>query len=88
MLVCREAARLITESHQRPLRWRERIALRFHLTICDACTNFKKQMRLMTDAAQRLALQDQVFSELQLADDARRRIRERMAAQRPDKEDS
>jgi hypothetical protein len=88
MLVCREAARLITESYQRPLRWRERIALRMHLTLCDACTNFKKQMRLLTDAAQRLALQERVFSELQLADDARRRIRELMAAQRPDKEDS
>ena len=88
MLVCREAARLITESYQRPLRWRERIALRVHLTICDACNNFKKQMYLMTDAAQRLALQGQVFSELQLADDARQRIRDLLTTQRPDREDS
>ena len=88
MLVCREAARLITESYQRPLRWRERIALRMHLAVCDACTNFKKQMRLLTDAARRLALQEQVFGELQLADDARRRIRDLLTTQRPDKEDS
>ena len=53
MLVCREAARLISDSYQRPLRWSERVSLRLHLTICDACTNFNKQMRLLTDAARR-----------------------------------
>ena len=87
MLVCREAARLITESQHRPLRWRERIAMRIHLSLCDACTNFKKQMRLLTVAARRPVLQERVFSGLQLADDARQRIRNLLIAERPDKED-
>lgn len=85
MLVCREAARLITESYQRPLRWRERIALRMHLTLCDACTNFKKQMRLLTDAARRLNERaTAAFGELRLAEEARRKIAAGLAAEPPD----
>ena len=60
MLVCREAARLISDSYQRPLRWRERVSLRLHLAICDACTNFKNQMRLLTDAARRFGDERQI----------------------------
>ena len=86
MLVCREAARLITVSYQRPLRWREQVSLRVHLAICDACRNFKKQMSLLTEAVQRFALQGEGFNQLQLADDARSRIRTLLAAQRGDKE--
>ena len=88
MLVCREAARLITVSYQRPLRWREQMSLRVHLAICDACRNFKKQMNLLTDAAQRFALQEQAFMQLQLADDARQRIRTLLTAQRGDRDDA
>jgi predicted anti-sigma-YlaC factor YlaD len=57
-----------------------------HLAICDACRNFKKQMNLLTEAVQRLALQGEAFKQLQLADDARQRIRALLAAQRGDKE--
>jgi len=85
MLVCREAARLITESYQRPLRWRERIALRMHLTICDACTNFKKQMRLLTDAARRFNERVTAeFGELRLSEEARRQITAALAGKPPD----
>jgi hypothetical protein len=76
---------LITESYQRPLRWRERIALRLHLTVCDACTNFKKQMRLLTDAARRF--NERVTAEfggLRLSEEARRRITAALAAEPPD----
>jgi predicted anti-sigma-YlaC factor YlaD len=57
-----------------------------HLAICDACRNFKKQMSLLTEAVQRFALQGEAFKDLQLADDARQRIRTLLAAQRGDKE--
>jgi predicted anti-sigma-YlaC factor YlaD len=86
MMVCREAARLITVSYQRPLRWRERVSLRMHLAICDACRNFKKQMGLLTEAVQRFGLQGEAFTQLQLADDARSRIRTLLVTQRGDKE--
>jgi len=88
MMMCREAARLITVSYQRPLRWREQMSLRMHLAICHACRTFKKQMKLLTEAAQRFALHEQAFGQLQLADDARQRIRVLLTAQRGDREDS
>ena len=86
MMMCREAARLITASYQRPLRWREQMSLRMHLAICDACRTFRKQMSLLTEAVRRFALQDEGFKQLQLADDARRRIRTLMSAQQGDRD--
>jgi len=88
MMMCREAARLITVSYQRPLRWREQVSLRLHLAICVACRNFKKQMSLLTEAAQRFALRGEVFNQLQLADDARQRIRTLLRAQHGNGDDS
>lgn len=85
MLVCKEAARLISDSHLRPLRWRERAALWLHLTVCDACTRFKQQMRLLTDAVRRFEeRQPMEVGALRLSDDARQRIRIILADQSPD----
>jgi predicted anti-sigma-YlaC factor YlaD len=86
MLMCREAARLISASYQRPLRWREQASLRMHLAICDACRNFKKQMNFLTAAARRFVLQEEVVSRPRLGDDARRRIGMLLAARRGDHE--
>lgn len=85
MMMCREAARLITASYQRPLRWREQMSLRMHLAICDACRNFKKQMNILTEAARRFALQEEAFGDLHLSGEARHRIREIIRIQPPDK---
>ncbi|HYL87511.1 MAG TPA: zf-HC2 domain-containing protein [Burkholderiales bacterium] len=52
---CREAARLISQGMDAPLPWWQRAALRFHLAICDACTNFSRQVRLLREAIRRLA---------------------------------
>lgn len=82
MMMCKEAARLISVAHQQPLRWREQMSLRMHLAICDACRNFKKQMNLLTEATQRFALQGEIFKQLQLTGDARRRIGARLNAER------
>lgn len=51
---CREAARLISQGMDAPLPWWQRIALRFHLAICDACTNFSRNIRLLRRALARL----------------------------------
>ena len=88
MMMCREASWLISVSNQRQLHWREQIALRMHLAMCDACRNFKKQMTLLTNAAQRFVLQEETFSQFQLADDARQRIRTTLVSQQGDRKDS
>lgn len=47
---CREVVRLILEREDRPLDWRERIALAIHLRICAACPRFESQVALMREA--------------------------------------
>jgi hypothetical protein len=45
MIDCREASRLISQNADRPLAFRRRLQLRVHLLICDACTNFSRQVK-------------------------------------------
>lgn len=47
MLNCHDATRLMSESQERPLTFRERISLRLHVTMCSGCHNFKEQMGLL-----------------------------------------
>jgi hypothetical protein len=52
-LRCREATKLLLERENRPLGPVERLALRAHLAICDACTKFDGQVKLMRGAMAR-----------------------------------
>ena len=42
MLSCYKATQLISLSHECPLMFRQRMALRMHLLLCSACQNFSK----------------------------------------------
>ena len=51
MLNCRDATRLMSEGQERPLSLMERMSLKFHLSMCSGCSNFKEQiksLRMMT----------------------------------------
>ncbi|WP_373507447.1 zf-HC2 domain-containing protein [Thiocapsa sp.] len=50
MMNCKEATELMSEDLDRPLRWRERVALRFHLMMCGGCRNFKDQIGFLRAA--------------------------------------
>jgi len=51
---CQEAAQLISRGMDEHLpRW-QRVSLRLHLLICDACTHFSKQVQLLRAAVRRL----------------------------------
>jgi len=52
-LTCKEAGRLISEGLDRKLGLRQRIALRLHLALCDACTRISAQFRFLRRAASR-----------------------------------
>ena len=54
MMQCREAAQLISRGMDERLPWSRRVALRLHLALCDACTNFSRQVRLLRAAVSRL----------------------------------
>ncbi len=47
MLNCHEATRLMSAGQERPLRWRERLALNLHTGMCSGCRNFRQQMALL-----------------------------------------
>jgi hypothetical protein len=54
MIDCREASRLISQNADRPLPLGRRLQLRLHLLVCDACTNFSRQVRVLREALRRL----------------------------------
>ena len=49
-LTCKEASRLISQGLDRDLPLPERVALRLHLTLCDACTRVKAQFEFIRRA--------------------------------------
>ena len=54
-LTCKEATRLVSQGLDRKLGLWDRLRLRIHLVICDACTAFAKQMGVLRRAIQRLS---------------------------------
>lgn len=50
MLSCREATRLMSQQMDRPLGLGEKVSLRFHLTICRGCRNYRRQMDFLRRA--------------------------------------
>ena len=47
---CREVTRLVLQNEDRQLAWHERVAVRLHMRICDACPRFLKQVPFMREA--------------------------------------
>jgi predicted anti-sigma-YlaC factor YlaD len=54
MLSCRRATALASASLDRPLTWRERVALRTHLLICSHCRRAQRQFGRLRRAAREL----------------------------------
>lgn len=50
MLSCRETTQLISESLERKLPLRQRMAVRAHLLMCRFCSRFRKQLFFMEKA--------------------------------------
>ena len=47
---CRQVTELVLRQQDQPLPWHERVALRLHLQICEACPRFVKQVAFMREA--------------------------------------
>ena len=74
MLTCKQASRIISQSLDNPLSWSDRMKLKFHLFICDACTRFNKQMRLIQNAVLRIKFETENDDAIHLSLDAKARI--------------
>ena len=49
---CREVAALLVAREDRDLRLTDRLALRMHMVICDACPRFERQILTMRNSLQ------------------------------------
>lgn len=54
MTPCREVTRLVSQGLDRKLGFGERVALRIHFAICEGCSNFDRQMKLLREAVRQL----------------------------------
>ncbi len=47
---CRQVTEMVLRSEDQALRWHERVAVRLHMQICEACPRFLKQVQFMRGA--------------------------------------
>ncbi len=83
MLSCKETSLLVSESLDRRLAWRERVALRMHLLVCDACRTFENQMAFLRTAARRFGRGADAPEPLRLSPGARERIARELRDKEP-----
>ncbi len=50
MMNCKQATQMMSQELDRQLSWHERMALRFHVMMCNGCNNFRKQMAFIRKA--------------------------------------
>jgi hypothetical protein len=79
LYTCKEASQLVSQACDRRLTLRERIGLRLHLLICDACARFARQIRFLRTVTQRAAaggMEDRMPAAMPPA--ARKRIQDKL----------
>ncbi|BEV73793.1 hypothetical protein THUN1379_32750 [Paludibacterium sp. THUN1379] len=52
-LTCQQVSRLLSQAQDQPLSLGEHIKLRLHLSVCDACSNFRRSLGFIRQAARR-----------------------------------
>ena len=85
-LNCRQASRLLSEAEDRNLSSMERFGLKLHVATCKSCRKFREQLVIMRQSLK--TLDTQLYSSSdpqsapQLSDDARERIRQKLASEK------
>lgn len=77
-LSCKETTLLVSQGLDRKLSWSERLSVRLHLFVCEACARFKHQIEFLRAAVRRGAQQLDEASTQQLSSPARERIRAKL----------
>ena len=80
MLDCKHASRLVSQSMDRRLSLMERVVLRFHLLLCDACSNFSRQIDLLRAAVREMVQQTENDGAIRLSEPARARISKKLGS--------
>jgi hypothetical protein len=82
MLTCREAAQLLSDSLDRELPLRQRIALRIHLFMCKLCPRFRNQILFLKETLNQYRLEgvrERLLTSESLSAEARERIQRAIA---------
>jgi predicted anti-sigma-YlaC factor YlaD len=77
MATCKEVSELVSQSLDRRLGVKDRVRVRLHLWVCDACVRFARQMRWL-----RAAMRADSARQPRLSPEARARIRAGLGARR------
>ncbi|EPC01143.1 hypothetical protein L861_11250 [Litchfieldella anticariensis FP35 = DSM 16096] len=56
MMMCKEATRLMSKRLDAPLSFQEKLSLKLHLAMCDACTECNKQFALLHEVGPRFEM--------------------------------
>lgn len=78
MMNCQQTSRLLSQGLDRPLSFKERLSLRLHLLMCDACRHFAEQLRFLRQAAAEVEMRTLTNECLRLGERARERIKQAM----------
>jgi predicted anti-sigma-YlaC factor YlaD len=54
MLNCKQNTELLSQSLDRPITLKEKVAMRMHLLMCQGCRNFEKQLTFIRKASREL----------------------------------
>ncbi len=77
MLSCKKVAELASQSLDSRLSFRQRIAFRMHLMVCDLCSQYVAQLRFLHKSMSSYDEHfDSIDSEIKLSDERREQIRQ------------
>lgn len=85
MMNCQQTSRLLSQSLDRPLSFKERLALRLHLLLCGACRRFARQLRFLSRTAAGLETRGLADRRVTLGEPARERIKRALRDRGADK---
>ena len=74
MLTCKQASQFISASLDRPLTFRERLILRFHLFICKYCARFNQQMIMMRNIVNNMVIATEQNEQIEIPKELKERI--------------
>lgn len=74
MLNCKQASQIISQSLDNPLSWSDRVKLKFHLFLCNACSRFNLQLHLLCNAIQRIKQDTENDNSIGLSAEAKAKI--------------
>ena len=78
MLTCKDVSKLVSESLEHELPFRQRLGMRIHLMMCSLCRKYNRQALLLRELFRRMARfeEDQPDSRQHLPEATRERIKQ------------